>query len=45
MNENLSYSFHIGNDKNKTTKAKQVSKERLINFNNNAIQMLYNYQK
>lgn len=38
MNENLSYSFHIGNDKNKTTKAKQVSKERPINFNNNAIQ-------
>ena len=38
MNENLSYSFHIGNDKNKTTKAKQISKERPTNFNNNAIQ-------
>ena len=38
MNENLSYSFHIGNDKNKTSKAKQISKERPTNFNNNAIQ-------
>lgn len=38
MNENLSYSFHIGNDKNKTTKAKQIAKERPTNFNNNAIQ-------
>ena len=38
MNEELSYSFHIGNDKNKTSKAKQISKERPTNFNNNAIQ-------
>ena len=38
MNENLSYSFHIGNDKNKTTKAKQIAKDRPTNFNNNAIQ-------
>lgn len=38
MNDNLSYSFHIGNDKNKTTKAKQIAKERPTNFNNNAIQ-------
>ena len=34
----LSYSFHLGNDKNKTTKAKQVSKDKPTNFNNNAIQ-------
>ena len=38
MNENLSYSFHIGNDKNKTTKAKQLAKDKPTNFNNNAIQ-------
>ena len=38
MIEELSYSFHIGNDKNKTSKAKQISKERPTNFNNNAIQ-------
>lgn len=38
MIEELSYSFHIGNDKNKTSKAKQISKERPANFNNNAIQ-------
>ena len=38
MIEELSYSFHIGNDKNKTSKAKQIAKERPINFNNNAIQ-------
>ena len=38
MNENLSYSFHIGNDKNKTTKAKQLAKYKPTNFNNNAIQ-------
>lgn len=38
MIEELSYSFHVGNDKNKTSKAKQISKERPINFNNNAIQ-------
>ena len=38
MIEELSYSFHIGNDKNKTSKAKQIAKERPTNFNNNAIQ-------
>ena len=38
MIEELSYSFHVGNDKNKTSKAKQVAKERPTNFNNNAIQ-------
>ena len=38
MIEELSYSFHVGNDKNKTSKAKQISKERPTNFNNNAIQ-------
>ena len=38
MIEELSYSFHVGNDKNKTSKAKQIAKERPINFNNNAIQ-------
>ena len=38
MNENLSYSFHIGNDKNKTTKAQQLAKDQPTNFNNNAIQ-------
>lgn len=38
MNENLSYSFHIGNDKNKTTNAKQLAKDKPTNFNNNAIQ-------
>lgn len=38
MNNELSYSFHIGNDKNKTKKAKQVSKTSPTNFNNNAIQ-------
>ena len=38
MIEELSYSLHIGNDKNKTSKAKQISKERPTNFNNNAIQ-------
>ena len=38
MDENLSYSFHIGNDKNKTTKAKQLAKDKPTNFNNNAIQ-------
>ena len=38
MIEELSYSFHVGNDKNKTSKAKQIAKERPTNFNNNAIQ-------
>ena len=38
MIEELSYSLHIGNDKNKTSKAKQIAKERPTNFNNNAIQ-------
>lgn len=38
MIEKLSYSFHVGNDKNKTSKAKQIAKERPTNFNNNAIQ-------
>ena len=38
MIEELSYSLHIGNDKNKTSKVKQISKERPTNFNNNAIQ-------
>lgn len=38
MIEELSYSLHIGNDKNKTSKAKQISKEIPTNFNNNAIQ-------
>ncbi len=38
MNE-LSYSFHLGNDKNKTKKAKQMkSKIETSSFNNNAIQ-------
>lgn len=37
MIEELSYSFHVGNDKDKTSKAKQISKERSTNFNNNAI--------
>lgn len=37
MIEELSYSFHVGNDKNKTSKAKQISKERSTDFNNNAI--------
>ena len=32
----LPYSFHIGNDKNKTKKAKQ--KNTPTNYNNNAIQ-------
>ena len=32
----MSYSFHIGNDKNKTKKAKQNSVP--TNYNNNAIQ-------
>ena len=38
MIEELSYLLHIGNDKNKTSKAKQIAKERPTNFNNNAIQ-------
>ena len=39
MIEELSYSLHIGNDKKtKTSKAKQIAKERPINFNNNASQ-------
>jgi len=36
MSEILSYSFHIGNDKNKTKRAKQ--KNTPTNYNNNAIQ-------
>lgn len=35
----LAYSFHIGNDKNKTKKAKQ--KNTPTNYNNNAIQKCY----
>lgn len=43
--EELSYSFHLGNDKNKTKKARQVarnSKTGTTAFSNNAIQ---NYQQ
>ena len=36
MEEKLSYSFHIGNYKNKTKKAKQNNTP--TNYNNNAIQ-------
>ena len=39
--ERLAYSFHLGNDKNKTKKAKQMSENSKIetsSFNNNAIQ-------
>ena len=36
MSEILSYSFHIGNDKNKTKRAKQNNTP--TNYNNNAIQ-------
>ncbi len=36
MSVSLSYSFHIGNDKNKTKRAKQ--KNTPTNYNNNAIQ-------
>jgi len=39
--EKLAYSFHLGNDKNKTKKAKQISENSKIetsSFNNNAIQ-------
>lgn len=45
MIEELSYSFHIGNDKNKTSKAKQIAKERPTNFNNNAIQNVIQLSK
>lgn len=45
MIEELSYSLHIDNDKNKTSKVKQIAKERPTNFNNNAIQMVFSYQK
>ncbi len=40
MNE-LSYSFHLGNDKNKTKKARQIARESktgTTSFNNNGIQ-------
>lgn len=36
MSISLSYSFHIGNDKNKTKKAKQNN--TFTSYNNNAIQ-------
>ena len=36
----LAYSFHIGNDKNKTKKAK-AKRILLLNYNNNAIQKCY----
>ncbi len=31
MNEMLAYSIHLGNDKNKTKKAKEIAKEHLKN--------------
>lgn len=39
--EELAYSFHLGNDKNKTKKARQVARESktgTTSFNNNGIQ-------
>ena len=39
--EELSYSFHLGNDKNKSRKAKKIAQNNKTNttsFNNNAIQ-------
>ena len=39
--QELSYSFHIGNDKNKSKRSRQVMKNKSVKdnmFNNNAIQ-------
>lgn len=44
----LSYSFHLGNDKNKTAKAKEIAKANNSNttsFSNNAIQNLQQLSK
>ena len=41
MNEILAYSIHLGNDKNKTKKAKEIAKNNSSNatsFSNNSIQ-------
>ena len=41
MNEMLAYSIHLGNDKNKTKKAKEIAKNNQSNttsFSNNSIQ-------
>ena len=44
----LSYSFHLSNDKNKTVRAKEQAKKNNSNttsYSNNAIQTYNNYQK
>ena len=48
MNEMLAYSIHLGNDKNKTKKAKEIAKNNQSNttsFSNNAIQNLAQLSK
>ena len=44
MSEELAYSIHLGSDKNKTAKAKEVAKNNPsgeTSFSNNGIQMLF----
>ena len=41
MSEELAYSIHLGNDKNKTNKAREIAKKNssgTTSFSNNAIQ-------
>ena len=48
MNEMLAYSIHLGNDKNKTKKAKEIAKNNQSNttsFSNNSIQNLAQLSK
>ena len=48
MNEMLAYSIHLGNDKNKTKKAKESAKNNQSNttsFSNNSIQNLAQLSK